>query len=56
MDPDPVEQSSLPHAVRKVAVIGAGPAGLVTAKTCEEAGFKATIFEATAVLGGAFGA
>ena len=38
MDPDPTEEEALPYAVRTVAVIGAGPAGLVTAKTCNEVG------------------
>jgi hypothetical protein len=41
----------LPDGAR-VAVIGAGPGGLVTAKHAIEAGFDTTVFEATGDVGG----
>ena len=39
-------------AVKKIAVIGAGPAGLEAARLCAVRGHKVTLFEATAVPGG----
>src|SRR3954454_20147260 len=36
----------------RIAIIGAGPSGLVTAKYALEAGFDVTIFEASDDLGG----
>ena len=36
----------------RVAVVGAGPGGLVAAKHALEAGFDATVFEASDDLGG----
>ena len=41
----------LPDGAR-IAVIGAGPSGLVTAKHALEAGFETTVFEASGDLGG----
>src|SRR6187200_3454896 len=41
----------LPDGAR-VAVIGAGPSGLLTAKHALEAGFEVTVFEASGELGG----
>lgn len=37
---------------RRVAIIGAGPAGLVSAKTMKEAGFDVTVYEIGSVVGG----
>ena len=36
----------------RIAVVGAGPSGLVAAKHALEAGFEATVFEASGELGG----
>jgi len=41
----------LPRGAR-IAIVGAGPGGLVTAKHALEAGFEATVFEASDDLGG----
>jgi cation diffusion facilitator CzcD-associated flavoprotein CzcO len=38
--------------VRRIAVIGAGPSGLVAAKHALEAGFDVSVFEASEALGG----
>ena len=43
------------HMKKKVAVIGAGPSGLVVAKECQELGHSVTIFEASDRIGGVFG-
>jgi dimethylaniline monooxygenase (N-oxide forming) len=43
-------------ATRRIAVIGAGASGLVTAKYCVAAGFEVTIFELSERIGGVFGA
>ena len=40
--------------VRSVAIIGAGPAGLVAAKHIAYAGYEVTVFERTAKIGGTF--
>lgn len=37
---------------RPVVVIGAGPAGLMAARTCAEKGFKVTVFEKNDTVGG----
>jgi cation diffusion facilitator CzcD-associated flavoprotein CzcO len=37
---------------RRVAIIGAGPAGLVTAKTMKDKGFAITVYEKGSVVGG----
>lgn len=37
---------------KKIAIIGAGPAGLVSAKSCLEAGLHPTVFEKSSSLGG----
>ena len=37
---------------RRVAIIGAGPAGLVSAKTMKESGFDVTVYEIGSVVGG----
>ncbi len=39
---------------RRVAVVGAGPAGLAAAVSAAERGFSVTLFEATAQIGGQF--
>jgi len=39
---------------KKVAVIGAGPCGLVALKELREAGVEATIYESSGVVGGVF--
>ena len=36
----------------RVAIIGAGPSGIVAAKHALEVGFDVTVFEASGVLGG----
>lgn len=38
--------------VKTIGIIGAGPSGLVTAKTCLEYGYKIMVFEKEAELGG----
>lgn len=43
-----------PTKSRRVAVVGAGPAGLAAAVTCAERGHLVTIFEATQQIGGQF--
>lgn len=40
------------HPARRAAVIGAGPAGLVTAKTLMERGFDVTLYEKGSFVGG----
>ena len=42
------------HEVKKIAVVGAGPAGLAFAKTAAQRGHEVTLFEASAELGGQF--
>ncbi|KAG8323103.1 hypothetical protein J6590_009748 [Homalodisca vitripennis] len=37
---------------KRVAVVGAGPAGLCAAKHCREASFDCTVFEQSGYLGG----
>jgi len=38
--------------MKRVAIIGAGPAGLVSAKECLDQGLDVTIFEKTDRIGG----
>ena len=38
--------------MERIAVIGAGASGLVTAKYCLEAGFDVVVFEASERIGG----
>jgi dimethylaniline monooxygenase (N-oxide forming) len=45
---------SKPGQGRLIAIIGAGPSGLVTAKYALEQGFKVEIYEAEAEVGGTF--
>ncbi|HLB11356.1 MAG TPA: FAD-dependent oxidoreductase [Dehalococcoidia bacterium] len=47
--PRPAEEASLN---RKVAVVGAGPAGLTVAKDLADVGYQVTVFEALGVVGG----
>jgi NADPH-dependent glutamate synthase beta subunit-like oxidoreductase/NAD-dependent dihydropyrimidine dehydrogenase PreA subunit len=49
--PPPVSSPPPPHASR-VAVIGAGPAGLAVAENLARMGHRVTVFEAQPVLGG----
>lgn len=42
------------HTKKKIAVIGAGPAGLACASVCGERGHTVTLFEARSNLGGQF--
>lgn len=46
--------SDLPHARSHVAVIGAGPAGLMAAETLSRAGVSVTVYEAMASVGRKF--
>ncbi|XP_018324131.1 dimethylaniline monooxygenase [N-oxide-forming] 3 isoform X2 [Agrilus planipennis] len=40
------------HQTMKVAIIGAGPSGLISAKYCADAGFDYDIYEQTGAVGG----
>lgn len=40
--------------IKKIAVVGAGPAGLAAAKTCAERGHSVTLFDADKEIGGQF--
>ncbi len=48
---EPVEKPALKFT-EKVAVVGAGPAGLTAARELAQLGYKATVFEALPVAGG----
>ena len=46
---------TLPGAdVKEIAVIGAGPSGLVAAKHITAAGYKVTVYEKSSSIGGTF--
>eukprot|EP00512_Aurantiochytrium_limacinum_P013581 CAMPEP_0171567108 /NCGR_PEP_ID=MMETSP0961-20121227/966_1 /TAXON_ID=87120 /ORGANISM="Aurantiochytrium limacinum, Strain ATCCMYA-1381" /LENGTH=728 /DNA_ID=CAMNT_0012120971 /DNA_START=157 /DNA_END=2343 /DNA_ORIENTATION=+ len=49
---DPIPESL--RASAKVAVVGAGPAGLACAVSCAERGFQTTLFERNKEIGGQF--
>ncbi|MGK0372058.1 MAG: 2,4-dienoyl-CoA reductase (NADPH2) [Glaciecola sp.] len=42
------------EVIKRIAVVGGGPAGLAAAKTCAERGHKVTLFDADRELGGQF--
>ncbi|CAI5953248.1 unnamed protein product [Closterium sp. NIES-64] len=48
----PVTMAALPRGLKRVAVIGAGPAGLASAKYLLEAGLQPTLFEKAGSIGG----
>ncbi|CAI5477298.1 unnamed protein product [Closterium sp. Yama58-4] len=48
----PVAMAALPRGLKRVAVIGAGPAGLASAKYLLEAGLQPTLFEKAGSIGG----
>ncbi|CAI7795085.1 unnamed protein product, partial [Closterium sp. NIES-53] len=48
----PVAMAALPRGLKRVAVIGAGPAGLASAKYLLEAGLQPTLFDKAASIGG----
>ncbi|CAI6007029.1 unnamed protein product [Closterium sp. NIES-64] len=48
----PVAMAALPIGLKRVAVIGGGPAGLASAKYLLEAGLQPTLFEKAASIGG----
>ena len=51
--PDAASADTLPGAdVKEIAVIGAGPSGLVAAKHLTAAGYKVTIYEKSSSIGG----
>ena len=53
--PDATPADTLPGAdVREIAVIGAGPSGLVAAKHLTAAGYKVTVYEKSSSIGGTF--
>ncbi len=47
-------EKTMAEVAKKVMVIGAGPAGLIAARTAAERGHHVTIFEASEHIGGAF--
>jgi 2,4-dienoyl-CoA reductase (NADPH2) len=51
---DPVYQSRAPARAKRIAVVGAGPAGLAAATTLAERGHEVHLFEASARIGGQF--
>lgn len=52
--PDPMPVTNRQTAPRRVAVVGAGPAGLACATEAAARGLKVTLFEAGASIGGQF--
>lgn len=42
----------LPAKVKRVAVVGSGPAGMAAATACAERGHKVTLFEGASHVGG----
>ena len=53
--PDAASADTLPGAdVKEIAVIGAGPSGLVAAKHLTAAGYKVTVYEKSSSIGGTF--
>ena len=55
-EPAPVTETELPmtktDAAKRVAVIGAGPAGLATAMTAAQVGHDVTLFDQADKIGG----